>query len=59
MTPASSFPQLRSPKRLLAGLGIAALAGLGSGLTSAFFLTALDAVTAIRWRYPWLLFLLP
>lgn len=59
MTPALSSPQLRSPKRLLAGLGIAALAGLGSGLTSAFFLTALDAVTAIRWRYPWLLFLLP
>ena len=59
MTPALPSPQLRSPERLLAGLGIAALAGLGSGLTSAFFLTALDAVTATRWRYPWLLFLLP
>ncbi len=59
MTPALSSPQLRSPERLLAGLGIAALAGLGSGLTSAVFLTALDAVTATRWRYPWLLFLLP
>lgn len=59
MTPALLSAWMRSPERLLAGLGIAALAGLGSGLASAVFLTALDAVTVTRWRHPWLLFLLP
>ena len=59
MTAESLSSRMRSPKQLLAGLGIAALAGLGSGLASAVFLVALDAVTATRWRQPWLLFLLP
>lgn len=59
MTPASPSSHMRSPERLFAGLGIAALAGLGSGLASAVFLAALEAVTATRWRHPWLLFLLP
>jgi len=59
MTPALLSAWTRSPERLLAGLGIAVLAGLGSGLASAVFLTALDAVTVTRWRHPWLLFLLP
>ena len=59
MTPASPSSHMLSLVRLLAGLGIAALAGLGSGLASAIFLAALDAVTWARWRYPWLLFLLP
>lgn len=36
-----------------------ALAGVGSGIASAGFLVALDAVTAFRWTHPWLLFLLP
>ncbi len=38
---------------------IAVMAGAGSGLASAVFLTALDLVTATRWRFPWLLGLLP
>ena len=59
MTAESLSSRMRSPEQLLAGLGIAALAGLGSGLASAVFLAALDAVTATRWRHPWLLFLLP
>lgn len=59
MTAESLSSRMRSLKQLLAGLGIAALAGLGSGLASAVFLVALDAVTATRWRQPWLLFLLP
>jgi H+/Cl- antiporter ClcA len=59
MTAESLSSRMRSLKQLLAGLGIAALAGMGSGLASAVFLVALDAVTATRWRQPWLLFLLP
>ncbi len=59
MTPAESSPSMRPSSRLLAGCGIALLAGLGAGLASAVFLIALDAVTALRWRHPWLLYLLP
>ena len=59
MTAESLSSRMRSLKQLLAGLGIAALAGMGCGLASAVFLVALDAVTATRWRQPWLLFLLP
>lgn len=35
------------------------MGGAGAGLASALFLVALDAVTALRWRFPWLSILLP
>ena len=40
-------------------LALAACCGIAAGLAGALFLTALDAVTSLRWRFPWLLYLLP
>ena len=62
MTPALPSFKTLPPSRLMAGCGMAVLAvlvGVSSGAASAAFLIALDAVTALRWRHPWLLFLLP
>ena len=62
MTPALPSFETLPPSRLMAGCGVAllaALVGVSSGFASAMFLIALDAVTALRWRDPWLLFLLP
>jgi len=62
MTPALPSFETLPPSRLMAGCGMAVLAvlvGVSSGAASAAFLFALDAVTAMRWRHPWLLFLLP
>ena len=38
---------------------LAACCGIAAGLAGAFFLGALDVVTSLRWRMPWLMFLLP
>lgn len=62
MTPALPSFETLPPSRLMAGCGLAVMAvlvGVSSGAASAAFLFALDAVTALRWRHPWLLFLLP
>ena len=53
---------IRSPgpdHDLIMSLALAACCGIAAGVAGAFFLTALDAVTSLRWRFPWLLCLLP
>lgn len=59
MAEALSFAEGRPWARHGFTVCIAILAGVGSGLASAAFLTALDWVTTTRWRHPGLVWCLP
>lgn len=60
-SPASQVPvrRLGTASEASLSFALAACCGIAAGLASTLFLGTLDAVTSIRWRFPWLLMLLP
>ena len=60
-SPASQVPvrRLGTASEAFLSFALAACCGIAAGLASTLFLGTLDAVTSIRWRFPWLLMLLP